>query len=518
MRPLRHAAGAVLLLGAAGLAGHRLRVERAEWPALAAAGFCNVLVFNLCTALGQSLMATSQAAIIAFTMPVWATLLAIPMRGFMFLTRPLLKALNNGANRCLRRVGVEAVDVNVAISAYLVTVAVLIPATGWLADRFGIRRVFLAAIVVFTVASAGCALSTSLPLLIGMRVLQGGGGAMMVAVGRLAVLRASSKADLVRAIALLTWPALAAPVLAPAIGGAIATAGGWRWIFIVNIPLGVIGFALALRLIRGGPAAEPGRLDWPGLLLLGTGIAAALIALESIRLSGTDWLLVGACGFGAVVLLVSAVRHLLSSAAPLIRLPVLRVRTLRLTVTSDRDGKLFDGQWIVEEPAAPSGILFGNDLNVNFQTTGVRTLTLTARYGTQVVTATKTVYATNTPPELELETFGEPQEGEPFIVTANITDINEPSLTDICNSVTWEVQAPDTVLPRGSSMAKLKATETARRVALDAMQMMGGYGYTTEFDMERLVRSSIVSTVYGGASEIQREIIAKTYGLSEQMS
>ena len=79
-------------------------------------------------------------------------------------------------------------------------------------------------------------------------------------------------------------------------------------------------------------------------------------------------------------------------------------------------------------------------------------------------------------------------------------------------------RAPDTVLPRESSMAKLKATETARRVALDAMQMMGGYGYTTEFDMERLVRSSIVSTVYGGASEIQREIIAKTYGLSEQMS
>nr|WP_228532143.1 acyl-CoA dehydrogenase family protein [Micromonospora sp. ANENR4] len=79
-------------------------------------------------------------------------------------------------------------------------------------------------------------------------------------------------------------------------------------------------------------------------------------------------------------------------------------------------------------------------------------------------------------------------------------------------------KAPDTVLPRESSMAKLKATETARRVALDAMQMMGGYGYTTEFDMERLVRSAIVSTVYGGASEIQREIIAKTYGLSEQMS
>ena len=119
--------------------------------------------------------------------------------------------------------GVEAVDVNVAISAYMVTVAVLIPATGWMADRFGVRRVFVAAIAVFTIASIGCAASVSLPMLVGMRVLQGIGGAMMVPVGRLAVLRYSDKSDLVRAIALLTWPALAAPVIAPALGGAIAT-------------------------------------------------------------------------------------------------------------------------------------------------------------------------------------------------------------------------------------------------------------------------------------------------------
>ena len=172
--------------------------------------------------------------------------------------------------------GVAALDVNVAISAYLVTVAVLIPASGWMADRFGIRRVFIAAIAVFTVASIGCAVSTSLPMLVGMRVLQGVGGAMMVPVGRLAVLRSAGKADLVRAIALLTWPALAAPVLAPALGGAIATAGSWRWIFIVNIPLGVLGFLLALRLIRGAPAPVRRPPDWPGVLLLGGGIGLTL--------------------------------------------------------------------------------------------------------------------------------------------------------------------------------------------------------------------------------------------------
>lgn len=228
---------------------------------------------------------------------------------------------------------VSAVDVNVAISAYLLTVAVLIPASGWIADRFGIRPVFLAAIAVFTLASVGCALSSSLPTLVAMRVLQGVGGALMVPVGRLAVLRFSAKADLVRAIALLTWPALTAPVLAPVLGGAIATLGSWRWIFIVNIPIGIVGLLLAHRLIRGGPAPTTTPLDWRGLLLLGTGTAAALIALEHIRVSGTEWRLVGSGIGAATLLLAAAIWHLRRTPSPLVRLAVLRVRTLRITVS-----------------------------------------------------------------------------------------------------------------------------------------------------------------------------------------
>ena len=209
-----------------------------------------------------------------------------------------------------RSFGAEAVDVNIAISAYLVTVAVLIPATGWMADRFGIRRVFLTAIVIFTVASVGCAASASLPMLVAMRVLQGVGGAMMVPVGRLAVLRYSDKSDLVRAIALLTWPALAAPIIAVALGGAIVTVGSWRWIFLLNIPLGIIGFMLALKLIHGPPSAVSRTLDWRGLLLMGLGISAALLALEHVRLRGVDvpTLVVVAL---AGALIVGAVVHLL---------------------------------------------------------------------------------------------------------------------------------------------------------------------------------------------------------------
>ena len=230
--------------------------------------------------------------------------------------------------------GVDAVDVNIAISAYLVTVAVLIPVSGWMADRFGTRRVFIAAIAVFTLASVGCAASVSLPMLVAMRVVQGIGGALMVPVGRLLVLRSSEKGDLVKAIAWLTWPALAAPVVAPILGGAVATVASWRWIFIVNIPLGIIGFLLSLRLIRGGGVSSPAPLDWRGLAVMGAGIAAALIALESIRVEGTNWLHVAVGGGVAVVLLVTAVWHLLRYRYPLIELRVLRVHTLRITASA----------------------------------------------------------------------------------------------------------------------------------------------------------------------------------------
>ncbi|SNT46084.1 drug resistance transporter, EmrB/QacA subfamily [Rhodococcoides kyotonense] len=230
--------------------------------------------------------------------------------------------------------GVEAVDVGIAISAYILTLAVLIPVSGWMADRFGVRRVFLAAIVVFTVASIGCALSPSLPVLVAMRVLQGVGGAMMVPVGRLAVLRATSKSELVRAIAYLTWPALTAPVLAPALGGAIVTYFSWRWIFLINVPLGIVGFLVGLRLVRGVDGTGPTRpLDWRGFVLTAVGIAALIVSLDSIRTEGTPWVAVGVGLAVAAVVSTAAVVHLRRAEHPLLDLTVLRVDTFRNTAT-----------------------------------------------------------------------------------------------------------------------------------------------------------------------------------------
>src|SRR4051794_17681434 len=151
--------------------------------------------------------------------------------------------------------GVPAVSVNVAITAYVLAVGVLIPISGWLADRWGARRVFTAAIAVFTLASIGCAAAPSLPVMVAARVVMGIGGAMMVPVGRLVVLRTTAKTDLIRAIAYLTWPALTAPVIAPALGGGLSTYASWRGVFLVHLAPGPAGGGLGLG--GGAPALGP---------------------------------------------------------------------------------------------------------------------------------------------------------------------------------------------------------------------------------------------------------------------
>jgi EmrB/QacA subfamily drug resistance transporter len=223
---------------------------------------------------------------------------------------------------------VEPVEVNVAITAYLLTLAVLIPISGWLTDRYGARRVFVAAVAVFTLASAGCALAVDLPMLVGTRVLQGAGGALMVPVGRLVVIRTTAKTDLVRAIAYLTWPALVAPLVAPALGGVLSTYTSWRWIFVVNVPLGLIALVPAHRLVPEVRADDAGPLDRRGFLLAAAGIAALVAGLAGVATPHPS--AVFSLGLG-VLLLAGTVGYLLRTARPLVDLRILRVATYRVT-------------------------------------------------------------------------------------------------------------------------------------------------------------------------------------------
>jgi MFS family permease len=165
--------------------------------------------------------------------------------------------VTTSAPRIADALRVPAGSVSVVITAYLVTLAALIPLGGWLSSRFGARHIFLFAIALFTLSSLGCALSQNLAELVGMRVLQGAGGAMMVPVGRLVVLARTEKRDLMRVTAYLVWPALIAPVFAPLLGGLITTYASWHWLFLINVPLGALAFTVAGRIVPSPSQAPP---------------------------------------------------------------------------------------------------------------------------------------------------------------------------------------------------------------------------------------------------------------------
>jgi EmrB/QacA subfamily drug resistance transporter len=178
--------------------------------------------------------------------------------------------------------GYDPQHMSVALTSYLLSLAVFIPASGWVADRYGARNVFRIAIVVFTIGSVLCGQSDSLSFLVCARILQGLGGAMMVPVGRLLLLRTAAKTELVAAMAWLTTPALLGPVVGPPLGGFIVTYLDWRWIFNINIPIGILGFVLVTKFIEDVREPPRGRFDMRGLLLTGIALTGLMFGLETL--------------------------------------------------------------------------------------------------------------------------------------------------------------------------------------------------------------------------------------------
>ncbi|MDR6688374.1 EmrB/QacA subfamily drug resistance transporter [Arthrobacter sp. 1088] len=227
---------------------------------------------------------------------------------------------------------VAPADINITMTAYLVTVAMGIPLSSWLAERFGARRIFCLAISVFTIASLFCAVSTDLTMLTLSRVAQGAGGAMMVPVGTLVVLRGTPKSELLRATAYLVWPGLLAPVLAPMVGGALTTFLSWHWIFIINVPLGLAAFIAALRLVPRTQFDANRRLDWFGLLLTTLGVGSLVVGLETLGGHASNLLAVVVVAAG-LVSLAGAVWWMSKARVPLFNLSVFGTRTFRATST-----------------------------------------------------------------------------------------------------------------------------------------------------------------------------------------
>jgi EmrB/QacA subfamily drug resistance transporter len=227
----------------------------------------------------------------------------------------------------------SAVSLNLGITAYLLTLAVFIPISGWVADRFGARSVFAAAIATFTLSSLLCGAAHTLTQFTLMRILQGIGGAMMVPVGRLIVLRTTPKHKLAEAIAYITWPGLTALVVGPPLGGFITTYASWHWIFFLNLPIGIAALILTLLWVENVRSGEKHAFDWLTFLLAGFASAGAVYGMEKLGSEGTPWqlpaLVLALSVLSGVAAIAAAHRN---PATSLIDLESMKLKTYSLSV------------------------------------------------------------------------------------------------------------------------------------------------------------------------------------------
>ena len=229
-------------------------------------------------------------------------------------------------------IGTSPLTLKLAITSYLLSLAVFIPASGWTADRFGPRMVFSLAVGVFMIGSIGCALSTSVNHFVIARILQGAGGAMMTPVGRLVLLRSIDKSALVNAMAWVTVPALVGPVIGPPLGGFITTYFSWHWIFLINIPIGLIGIFMALRYIDPIRSENPERFDLDGLVLAGIGLGGIAFGLSVAGLNLLPWTVVVALVAVGSISMTLYVIHARRTGSPVLDFSLLWLPTLRASI------------------------------------------------------------------------------------------------------------------------------------------------------------------------------------------
>lgn len=228
--------------------------------------------------------------------------------------------------------GTTPIHLSVGITSYVLSLAIFIPVSGWVADRFGARTVFRNAIAIFTLGSILCGFCNDVAELAAARVLQGLGGAMMVPVGRLVMFRSVPRSEFVSAMAYLTVPALIGPILGPAVGGFITTYFSWRWIFFLNLPVGILGIALVMRFIENYREPQTPSLDWIGFVLSGTAIASLVYDCDLIERPDPSVLAVLALLAISVASGLIAVWHVRRRAHPVIDPTLLQIPTFSVSV------------------------------------------------------------------------------------------------------------------------------------------------------------------------------------------
>jgi len=240
--------------------------------------------------------------------------------------------VNTALPAMARSLGESPLQMQSVVFSYALAVATFIPASGWIADRFGTRRTFLAAIILFTLGSLACALAQTLHQLVAARVLQGVGGAMLLPVGRLAVMRSVSREQFLRAMSFIAIPALVGPLIGPTLGGWLVEVASWHWVFLINLPIGVIGYAAALKIMPDHYAEHRTRFDIAGYLMLAFGMVVLSLALDGISGMATPHALVMLMTVAGLAALVGYWLHAANSTAPLFSLALFHVPSYRIGI------------------------------------------------------------------------------------------------------------------------------------------------------------------------------------------
>jgi EmrB/QacA subfamily drug resistance transporter len=229
-----------------------------------------------------------------------------------------------------RDLNTTVLRMDLAVTAYVLTLAVFIPVSGWFADRFGARRIFVLALLIFTASSVLCGMANSFAMLVVTRSLQGLGGAMMTPVGRLILLRSFPRSQLFTAMVYMSMPALVGPVVGPLVGGFLTSYVSWRWNFYINVPFGLLGITLALRFIEESHVERPARFDFSGFLMVGIGLALLQFGLENLGRPALSPLMIAVVIVAAICFLLAFIRHARRVAAPAVDLTLFDFRSFRI--------------------------------------------------------------------------------------------------------------------------------------------------------------------------------------------
>jgi len=251
--------------------------------------------------------------------------------------------LNTALPAMARDLAEDPLRMQSVVIAYMLTVALLIPASGWVADRFGIKRVFMSAIALFTFGSLLCAVSATLPMLVGARILQGLGGALLLPVGRLVVLRAYPRSELVRILSFITVPGLLGPLIGPTMGGWMVEYLTWHWIFLINLPVGILGCVAVRRLLPELPGGERTRFDGFGFALFGAAMVLITIAMEGLGELHLPHLRVVLLLFAGMACLAAYWLRAVHTEAPLFAASLFRTRSFAVGILGNLFARLGSG-------------------------------------------------------------------------------------------------------------------------------------------------------------------------------